>query len=443
MIVKKNDINIRVREKIEKEHFLDENGNPVRFSRNKQMDGGLIIVVFLMICFGMVMLFSASMTEGFASEGDPMFFIQKQGLFTIAGILAAIFIAAFIPIRKFDNIVVVIILFLLATLLIALIFIPKNNDIIYGVKLNGARRWVSIFGFQFQPTELAKIALVFCFAGYTSWVKRRRAAGGLAARKRYLQGWYDGFLDLVIPVAAIAVWMVMILFQPHVSCLVIMALLSLFLFLTAKIPLRSWVTGIVMLILIGGILILVLMVLLPLLPDNMKNYVDFKYVIERLDIFSGSSEASEAAKYQTTQSLNAIGSGGIFGVGIGNSIQKWGYLPMQYNDYIFSIIAEELGLIGACSVMLLFIIYMIMGVRVSSKAATIHGCLIAFGYTMLITIQAFLNIGVATKAIPPTGITLPFFSYGGTSTMFFFIAIGLLLCVSKSGIRMKRDRALS
>jgi cell division protein FtsW len=116
---------------------------------------------------------------------------------------------------------------------------------------------------------------------------------------------------------------------------------------------------------------------------------------------------------------------------------------MQYNDYIFSIIAEELGLIGACSVMLLFIIYMIMGVRVSSKAATIHGCLIAFGYTMLITIQAFLNIGVATKAIPPTGITLPFFSYGGTSTMFFFIAIGLLLCVSKSGIRMKRDRALS
>ncbi len=441
--MKKNDINIRVREKIEKEHFLDENGNPVRFSRNKQMDGGLIIVVFLMICFGMVMLFSASMTEGFASEGDPMFFIQKQGLFTIAGILAAIFIAAFIPIRKFDNIVVVIILFLLATLLIALIFIPKNNDIIYGVKLNGARRWVSIFGFQFQPTELAKIALVFCFAGYTSWVKRRRAAGGLAARKRYLQGWYDGFLDLVIPVAAIAVWMVMILFQPHVSCLVIMALLSLFLFLTAKIPLRSWVTGIVMLILIGGILILVLMVLLPLLPDNMKNYVDFKYVIERLDIFSGSSEASEAAKYQTTQSLNAIGSGGIFGVGIGNSIQKWGYLPMQYNDYIFSIIAEELGLIGACSVMLLFIIYMIMGVRVSSKAATIHGCLIAFGYTMLITIQAFLNIGVATKAIPPTGITLPFFSYGGTSTMFFFIAIGLLLCVSKSGIRMKRDRALS
>ena len=443
MIVKKNDINIRVREKIEKEHYLDENGNPVRFSRNKQMDAGLIIVVFLMICFGMVMLFSASMTEGFASEGDPMFFIQKQGLFTIAGILAAIFIAAFIPIRKFDNIVVVIILFLLATLLIAAIFIPKNNPIIYGVKLNGARRWVSIFGFQFQPTELAKIALVFCFAGYTSWVKRRRAAGGLVARRRYLQAWYDGVLDLVIPVAAIAVWMVMIVLQPHVSCLVIMALLSLFLFLSAKIPLRSWTTGITMLLLIGGVLILILMAVFPVLPENIKHYVDFKYVLERLDIFSGSAEASEAAKYQTTQSLNAIGSGGIFGVGIGNSIQKWGYLPMQYNDYIFSIIAEELGLIGACSVMLLFIIYMIMGVRVSGKAATIHGCLIAFGYTMLITIQAFLNIGVATKAIPPTGITLPFFSYGGTSTMFFFIAIGLLLCVSKSGIRMKKDRSQS
>ncbi len=183
-----------------------------------------------------------------------------------------------------------------------------------------------------------------------------------------------------------------------------------------------------------------MLALLPVLPENIRHYVDFQYVLDRLAIFSGSSSVSEDDLFQTTQSLNAIGSGGLFGVGFGNSIQKWGYLPMQYNDYIFSIIAEELGLIGASLVLLLFSVFLILGVRIAGKAATIHACLISFGYTMLIAVQAFLNIGVATKAIPPTGITLPFFSYGGTSTLFFFIAIGLLLCVSKSGIRMKRDR---
>ena len=429
-----------VREKIEREHFLDENGNPVKYSRIKRMDGGLIIVLFLMVCFGMVMLFSASMTEGFATQGNPAYFIQKQGAFTLVGILIALFIAALIPIRKFDSIVLVILLYAATTILLAAIFIKSANPVIYGINLNGARRWVRVFGFQFQPSEMAKIALIFCFAGYTSWVKRKRAAGGLVARKKWTKAWNDGFFDIIIPMIAIGIWGILILMQPHVSCLVIIVLMTLFLFITARIPARSWVTGLVILLTGGLVLILVIMAALPLLPENVRHYVDFNYVLERIAIFNDSSTVSEAALFQTTQSLNAIGSGGIFGVGIGNSIQKWGYLPMQYNDYIFSIIAEELGLIGAFSVLLLFSVFLILGVRIAGKAATLHGCVIAFGYTLLITVQAFLNIGVATKAIPPTGITLPFFSYGGTSTLFFFIAIGLLLSVSKSGIRMKRDK---
>ena len=429
-----------VREKIEREHFLDENGNPVKYSRIKRMDGGLIIVLFLMVCFGMVMLFSASMTEGFATQGNPAYFIQKQGAFTLVGILIALFIAALIPIRKFDSIVLVILLYAATTILLAAIFIKSANPVIYGINLNGARRWVRVFGFQFQPSEMAKIALIFCFAGYTSWVKRKRAAGGLVARKKWTKAWNDGFFDIIIPMIAIGIWGILILMQPHVSCLVIIVLMTLFLFITARIPARSWVTGLVILLTGGLVLILVIMAALPLLPENVRHYVDFNYVLERIAIFNDSSTVSEAALFQTTQSLNAIGSGGIFGVGIGNSIQKWGYLPMQYNDYIFSIIAEELGLIGAFSVLMLFSVFLILGVRIAGKAATLHGCVIAFGYTLLITVQAFLNIGVATKAIPPTGITLPFFSYGGTSTLFFFIAIGLLLSVSKSGIRMKRDK---
>lgn len=444
--MKKNELNDRVREKIEREHYLDENGNPVKYSRIKRMDGGLIIVLFLMICYGMVMLFSASMTEGFATQGSPVYFIQKQGAFTIIGILFALFIASFIPIRKFDNIVFVIILYIVTTILLAAIFIKQSNPVIYGINLNGARRWVRVLGspqLQFQPSEMAKIALVFCFAGYTSWVKRKRAAGQLIAGKKWSQAWHDGIYDIIIPVAAIVLWGILILMQPHISCLVIILLLTFFLFITAKIPAKSWVTGCVILLAAVLILILILLVIFPLLPENIQHYVDFNYVLQRIAIFTDSSSVSKEALFQTTQSLNAIGSGGIFGVGIGNSIQKWGYLPMQYNDYIFSIIAEELGLIGAFSVLMLFSVFLILGVRVAGKAATIHGCIIAFGYTILITTQAFLNIGVATKAIPPTGITLPFFSYGGTSTLFFFIAIGLLLCVSKSGVRLKKEPPVS
>lgn len=436
--MKKNDINNRVREKIDREHYLDENGNPIKYSRIKRMDGGLVIIIFLLICYGMVMLFSASMTEGFASEGNPMHFIQKQGGFTIVGIIIAIIIAAFIPIRFFDKIFFVVILYLVTTLLLIAIFIPRN-PIICGVALNGAKRWVRVFGFQFQPTEVAKIALIFCFAGYTSWVKKQREAGKLVKGRIKSQAWHDGFVDIIIPTLAIGVWLFLILLQPHISCLVIMVIITLCLFISAKIPAKSWVTGFVMLIGLGTVLVLAIMAIYPILPEKIQHYVDFNYVLNRIAIFNDSTSVSKDDLFQTTQSLNAIGSGGIFGVGIGNSIQKWGYLPMQYNDYIFSIIAEELGLIGAFSVITLFSAYLIMGVRVASKAATTHGCLIAFGYSFLISLQAFLNIGVATKAIPPTGITLPFFSYGGTSTIFFFIAVGLLLCVSKSGVRLKKE----
>jgi len=438
--VKKNEINTRMREKIDREHYLDENGNPVTYSRQKRMNGGLIIILFIMICYGMVMLFSASMTEGFATQGNPMHFIQKQGLFTIVGIVIAISIAAFVPIRIFDNIAFVSILYIGTTFLLVATFIPTNS-FLCGVSLNGARRWIRFLGIeqlQFQPTEAAKVALIFCFAGYTSWVKKKRDKGGLVAKTHNRQVWYEGLVDIIVPAMAIGLWVVLIILQPHISCLVIMAILTFFLFITAKIPARSWVSGCAMLIAILLVLVLVLIMVMPLLPEKVQNYVDFNYVLNRIAIFNDPTSVNKDDMFQTTQSLNAIGSGGVFGVGIGNSIQKWGYLPMQYNDYIFSIIAEELGIIGAGSVLLLFSIYLIIGVKIASKAATIYSSLIAFGYSILISLQAFLNIGVATKAIPPTGITLPFFSYGGTSTIFFFFAVGLLLCVSKSGVRIKK-----
>ncbi|MHB1484658.1 MAG: FtsW/RodA/SpoVE family cell cycle protein [Saccharofermentanales bacterium] len=436
--MKSNSLNDRMREKIEKENFIDDNGNPLKYSRPRRMDAGLIVVMFLIICFGMVMLFSASMTEGFASEGNPIYFIQKQGIFTLLGIILAIGIAMFIPIRFFDNLGLVIFIYIATTVLLLAIFIP-SNPVFSGVTLNGARRWVRVLSFQFQPSEIAKISLIFCFAGYTSWVRRSRSNGRLKAKRPGRQGWVNGLYDMIIPLGALGVWVVLIVLQPHISCLAIIMIITILLFFNAKIPVKTWVTGVIMLLVILLVLIVLFMMILPLLPDSIKEYVDFKYVTHRLDIFFNPVDVSDDSLLQTTQSLNAIGSGGIFGVGIGNSIQKWGYLPMQYNDYVFSIIAEELGLLGASLVLFLFSLFLVIGVRIASKAANVHSSLIAFGYSTLISLQAFLNIAVATNKMPPTGITLPFFSYGGSAALFFFFGIGLLLCVSKSGVRMKKD----
>ena len=427
-----------MREKIDRENHIDENGNTLKYSRPKRMDAGLIIVLFLIICYGMVMLFSASMTEGFASEGNPLHFIQKQGAFTFLGVILAMGIAMFIPIRFFDNLGLVIFVYIVTTLLLLAVFLP-SNPVISGITLNGATRWIRVLSFQFQPSEVAKISLIFCFAGYTSWVKRARAKGGFKAKNHGRQAWYDGLVDIIFPLAALGVWVVLIILQPHISCLVIISIILLLLFFNAKISAKSWITGVIMMLVILLILVLLLLMIFPVLPDSIKEYVDFKYVINRLKIFFNPVSVSSDELLQTTQSLNAIGSGGIFGVGIGNSIQKWGYLPMQYNDYVFSIIAEELGLIGASFILFLFSLYLIIGVRIANKAANVHSALIAFGYSALIALQAFLNIAVATNKIPPTGITLPFFSYGGSAALFFFFGIGMLLCVSKSGVRMKKE----
>ncbi|MHB8964178.1 MAG: FtsW/RodA/SpoVE family cell cycle protein, partial [Saccharofermentanales bacterium] len=394
-----------------------------------------------MICFGFVMLFSASMTEGFASENNPMHFITKHLTFSAAGAAAALLIAVLVPIRFFDRLWMVIFMYAATTVLLVVIllsdYIPAN-PVIDAISLNGASRWISLFGFQFQPTEIAKFSMVFCYAGYISWAGKRRRDRGHDTGAGAGQVFRDGFIDIALPAIAIGVWFVLIVLEPHISCIVILTILAFFMFVSAGIPLKSWLTGILILLLIAAILVAVFLVIQPLLPESIRNYVDFDYVKTRLAIFNDIESVDSDASFQTKQSINAIGSGGLFGVGFGGSVQKWGYLPMQYNDYVFSIIAEELGFIGAAVLLLLFSLYLVLGVGIANRASNIHATMIAFGFALLIPIQAFLNIGVATNVVPPTGITLPFFSYGGTSTMIFIVCAGFLLCVSKSGVKSRR-----
>ncbi len=411
----------------------ERNTVPIRYVR-RHIDLALFLIVFSMICYGFVMLFSASMTEGFASENVPLHFIGKHLTFTALGTVIALLVGIVIPIRFFDRFWMTVLMYLGATFLMLAVYFP-SNPILRGISLNGANRWISIMGVQFQPTEIAKFALVFCFAGYTSWAGRRRASGGFRRKTALGQAFYDGWIDIALPALLIVFWMALILLEPHISCIVILSLLSFFLFISAGIPWRSWLTGLLILLVIALVIAAVFAAILPMLPDSVRHYVDYDYVMQRLSIFNDIDSVDPDASFQTRQSISAIGSGGLFGVGFGESIQKWGYLPMQYNDYVFSIIAEELGLLGAAAVLLLFALYLIMGIRIAGRAAGHFAPLVAFGYAVLIPIQAFLNIGVAANVIPPTGITLPFFSYGGTSTLIFIVCVGFLLSVSKSGAR--------
>jgi len=401
----------------------------------RRINGGLFIITLIMICFGLVMLFSASMSDGYASKsGNSMYYVIKQAGITAMGLVAALVVALLIPIRFFDHFGLSLALYALTTGL--LVYVK-----FFGILMNGARRWISL-GTVFQPSELAKLTMVFCFAGYVSMLRRRRAKGKCRCRSAFGQFLADGWLDILLPAGALFVWIGLILWQPHVSCAIIMCFIMLSIFLAAGIRLRSWISAITQLLLILLVAALLIMAILPVLPaGKLQESIEsnFEHVVNRIEDFQNPEEASSDDTYQVDQSIIAIGSGGLAGLGLGSGRQKYNYLPEAHNDFVFAIIGEELGLIGTMAVLLLFVLFMLIGISITVKAASSYTAIVAGGYTMLISIQAFLNIAVATGTMPPTGISLPFFSYGGTSNLFFLMAIGLILAVSRTGLRSQRE----
>lgn len=400
----------------------------------KQIHAGLLIVTLIMVCFGLVMLFSASMTDAYSREGNALYYVLKQSGITTLGLIVALFIALIIPVRLFDHFWMSLLLYAVTT---GLLLYVK----FFGRVINGARRWLFIGSFSFQPSELAKIAMVFCFAGYCSMLQRRKKAGKFRFRNSFIQFVADGWLDILLPGLALLLWIGLIAWQPHLSCAIIMCALTVVLYLTAGISLNSWLSALTQLL----ILMLVILLAASLVPNFMNQDLKLRYeeainenfahVEQRLNTFFHPEEATADELYQVNQALIAIGSGGLGGVGLGKGRQKYNYLPEAHNDYVFAIIGEELGLIGTLSVIILFLIFMFMGIGITRNAVNTFTALLAGGYTLLISIQAFLNIGVATHVLPPTGISLPFFSYGGTSNLFFLVAIGFILAVSRTGQR--------
>ena len=422
--------------------FRDRKPDIMEVESPYRMNIPLLLLTFVLICYGMVMLFSASMSRGYAMEQNPLYYVINQAQWTIVGI-GIVMVLIFIPIRVFDRWPFFVVAFILA---LALAILTWKFGAVYG----GSRRWLEFGGRTFQSSEFIKVAIVFCIAGYRSLIVRVRKAGGLKCKNPGYQNFFDGFIDLALPFLAILICLSFVVMQPHMSCFIIVMAISAVCFIVSGIKLRSWFFG-------GLIILLVLAIALSAFlifakeADRKKLTDNFSHVGTRLNIFAtirseddpqeddSETEADENEVYQNRQSIIAIGSGGVSGVGFGNSRQKFMYLPEAHNDFVFAIACEELGFVGGLSIIILFWAFLCGGLSIAWKAKGDFPRILSVGYTSLIIIQAFLNIGVAMGVVPPTGITLPFFSAGGSANLFFLVAVGLLLSVSRSGVSRKKQ----
>ena len=356
------------------------------------MDRLYLLTVLLLLGFGLVMLFSASFAYAFYWKNDSFYYIRKQILFALVG-LSAMFALSLFDYRWFKKFSWVIYGVAVVLLCIVFAFPPLNN----------ARRWIVIPGIlNFQPSEIAKFAIIVVFA---SMIHRfgdsmRKAKFGLLP-----------FMLVLIPVAAL------VALEPHMSgTLIICGIGFVMMFIGGTRP--YWF------VLFGG-----------LGGAALSAYVLFSekmdYVMSRIEIWLNPWIDPSNEGFQIIQSLLAIGSGGFGGAGLGNSKQKYMYIPEPANDFIFSVICEELGFIGASLIVILFGLLIWRGVVIAYRARETFGGMLAMGITLQVGLQAMLNIMVVTGVIPNTGISLPFFSYGGTSLMMLLAEMGIVLSVSR------------
>jgi cell division protein FtsW len=390
------------------------------------VDTGILIILVIMICFGLVMLFSASMTLALQMDKtNAWYYVGRQLIFSLLGCVT-IWLLTRRDLRRFASKHTMVTLYIFITVLLILVLIPH-----IGVNINNQRRWLPLFfDMTFQPSEVAKLGVVFCSACYYPLLNRARRAGKIKAETPVKQVFLDFWYDMGRPIVAVGIWCFLILQQSHFSAALIIACELMIVFIAAGIQRSSWQ---VFFLIFGALILLVALIILfagPAIVESMQDSRRMAHIINRFQSFKG--EINDTS-YQPMQALIAIGSGGLSGVGLGMGVQKYNYLPEAHNDYVFAIICEELGFIGALLVLSLFLVYFWRGSTIARRATNQYGRIVANGFATLITLQALLSMAVNLYIIPATGVSLPFFSYGGTSNLFFMIGIGLLLNVSKFG----------
>lgn len=362
-----------------------------------RIDVPFLTLVLVLLLLGLVILFSASYPTGYIRYGDSLSFIMPQLKFALVGI-GFMLLFAVVDYHILKKLAWPLMLLALVLLVVVLFTEGKNE----------AQRWIwlnSEHTQSFQPSELAKFAVILLFAALIS------------ANQNRIKTFIYGFLPFVLLLCVVACLLIL---EPHLSCTILILGIGIIMMFSGGTAIRWFI--------LGGVVIVVAVFFAITMFKELVPYAESR-ITTWLDPFNAPKEKA----HQTIQSLIAVGSGGLTGVGIGNSVQKFLHLPEMYNDYIFAILCEELGFVGAAAVIILFLLLLVRGLMIAVRAKDKFGSMLVIGISVQIALQTFLHIAVNTNAIPSTGISLPFFSSGGSSLVLLLAEIGVILSVSRQG----------
>ncbi len=373
------------------------------------MDRTFLIIVIIMICFGSVMVFSASFAYALASRGSSYYFIKRQIAFAALGTGVMLFVANVVDYRFIKKWTKAFFWFVCFLLVLVLVMGSSEGE---------ATRWLLIPGTSFgiQPSEFMKLGIVLMLAKYFSDNEKTIF--------NYRKKWNNVIYGLGVPFLIVGFVCVLVALEKHFSGIIILFLIGTVVIFTAG-GSWKWLAG------AGGSFAGIVLAAIMLVP----------YAKARIDIWlHPENYSAQSETWQTIQGLNAVGSGGFFGVGLGKSLQKHMFVSQPQNDFIFAIICEELGFIGAVATICLFVAFVWRGIIIAQKAPDSFSRLVVVGIVSKVAIQAILNMAVVTNSIPNTGISLPFFSYGGSSLVILLAEMGVILSISRYSYQKKTNR---
>lgn len=381
-------------EQLNKRSFFDELFRPEK-KTVLRVRGGIdkpfLILVVLLVCFGSIMIFSAGYVYAEKNFGDSFYFVKRQFIFALIGIGVMILLSNidYALIKRFS-----LPIFIIAMIMLVLVLIPG-----IGKTVNGATRWLGVGAVRFQPSEVAKFALILMLATYVSFFsdKMKKVRFGI-----------------LIPALITGAVCAMTVLEHHMSGTIIIFLIGATMIFLSGADLK-WLGA------IGG----------TFAAGALGVILFTDYTKDRIDAWLHPENDLLGKGWQPYQSLLAIGSGGLFGVGLGNSYQKQLWLPEPQNDFIFAVVCEELGFIGAVALITLFFLLIKRGITIARRAPDTFSSMLAAGLTAKVGIQAILNVAVVTASVPTTGISLPFFSYGGSALIMQLAEMGIILSISR------------
>ena len=369
---------------------------------NNSVDFTLVITVLLLLSLGLVMVLSASSPTALQKYDKSYYFFIRQLIFAVAGLFGMYFVSK-IDYRIYQK------FYKHAWILSAILLVLV---LVIGTDSHGAKRWIGLGFITFQPSELVKFLMIIFYGGIL--VKDRDELGKF----------WKGLVKHVLFLAPI---IGLLLLEPHVSTSMVIIITCCIMMIMAGC--KFWQFLMSGVIAVGGIGSIA--TVLYAVSDAFKK--QFQYIVTRFITFTDPWQDATGDGWQIIQSLYAIGSGGLFGAGLGESKQKYLYLSEPHNDFIFSVLAEELGFVGCILVFVLFAVFIWRGVLIAMKAPDMFGSLVAVGITSLVGVQVIINVAVVTSSMPVTGMQLPFFSYGGTALFILLCEVGVLLSISRAG----------